>query len=310
MPEVVCERCGACFSIKKYLIQHLHRKKSCDCVYSKSSREEILQELTKKEGIECEYCSRVYKNKNSLAAHKCKKKGQSPVVQNIKEEDKISELQKQVNTLQESINILINKQVSNTTIQNITNIDNSTTNNNLNVTLNCLMDCSGKPIDYLLKSEDLVEKVLGWIKSKNGLLEYIDEKFYNPKHPENRIIQKGPNSETIKLHISGKWKQLNNIKASDLILTNVGNDFMYFVETIKDDNFNANKNALKKFELEVMRPLEWGYDVNENSQDSNNLITKTIVKNQDGEYIYLEDEIAVDKKLEMTKKVVDHIHAK
>ena len=63
------------------------------------------------------------------------------------------------------------------------------------------MDTSSKPIEYLLNSENIKSKILNWVKSKKGLLEYIDEKFYNPEHPENMLIKKGTNDENIKLII-------------------------------------------------------------------------------------------------------------
>ncbi len=304
----ICGRCEIVFEEKKYLVQHLKRKIPCiEINILNKTREELLHELTKKESnVVCKSCNRKYKNEKSLKSHKCSAKTISGDIEELRKE-----LKKQLNEtkeVKETLKKLLDRPVSNnTTIHNTTN--NNTINNNLNVTLNCFMDTSGKPIEYLLNSDNIKEKILNWIKSKKGLLEYIDEKFYNPEHPENMIIKKGDNGENIKLHISGKWKQLNNIKASDLILTNVGNDFMIYMDTIKDtkEDYKTNKKIIKKFENEVMKPLDWGIDV---SEDSSNPITKTIVKNEVGEYVYLEDELENDKKLQMTKNVINHIHSK
>ncbi len=308
----ICKRCGYDFSEKKGLVKHLNRKNICMPIESDLTPNELLIELNEKKGLQCNKCNNIYKNKNSLNAHKCKAVSSINNLEGLKKEleykweekfktqlETQTKLEKRIKELEKQPNSITN---------NITNIDNSITNN-INVTLNCFMDSSGKPIEYLLNSEDIVQKVLGWVKSKSGILEYIDEKFYNPDHPENQMIKKGKNDDSIQLHISGKWKQLNNVKAGDLILTNVGNDFMVYMDTIKEDedNYKENRKVLKKFEKDVMAPLEWGIEL---SEDSENLTTKTIVKNERGQYVYLEDELENDKKLDMTNKVIHHVHRK
>ncbi len=296
-----CERCGLDFKEKKHLIQHLKKKEECLPLFLDTNRQEIIDSLKQKKGLMCEKCKKNYSSKYYLEKHKClSKNGQIKSVEKLEIELK---------EVKDVLKKLLDKPQVPTTV----NIDNSTTNNitnnTVNVQLNCFMDTTGKPIEYLLNSENLKEKILSWINSKTGLLEYIDEKFYNPQHPENQMIKKGNNNESIKLHISGKWKQLNNIKASDLILTNVGNDFMVYMDNIKEneEEYKNNKKILRKFESEVMKPLEWGIEL---SEDSNNIITKTIVKNDKGEYVYLEDELEIDKKLELTKDLITFIHNK
>ena len=303
----VCKRCGMDFKEKRILVPHLKRKIMCMPIENDILPQKLLEELNKKDGLECNKCKRVYKNENSLRSHKCSAKNISNDIEELKKE--LKKQLKETKEVKESLKKLLDRPItSNTTINNNTT-NNNTINNNLNVTLNCLMDTSSKPIEYLLNSENIKSKILNWVKSKKGLLEYIDEKFYNPEHPENMLIKKGTNDENIKLHISGKWKQLNNIKASDLILTNVGNDFMIYMDTIKEneEDYTKNKKVLKKFENDIMKPLDWGIEV---SEDSSNMITKTIVKNEEGEYVYLEDEAEKDKKLEMTTNVINHIHSK
>ncbi len=296
------------FKEKRLLVNHLKRKNICMPIENDILTTDLLEEIYKKEGsIECKDCKRMYKNSETLRKHKCKSKNiEMDNIEKIKKDLKLKLRQE----LKEEIMKELKDKVSNTIINNIDNsTTNNITNNTLNVQLNCFMDTSGKPIEYLLQREDIMDRVLGWIKSKTGLLEYIDEKFYNPDHPENHVIKKGKNEENIKLHIRGKWKELDNLKASDLILTNVGNDFMSYIENIKEDEeeYKSNKKVLKKFESDVMVPLEWGIEL---SEDSENLVTKTIVKNERGEYVYLEDVMEKDKKLEVTNDVITHIHNK
>ena len=68
-----CKRCGLEFDEKRYLVQHLKRKTSCMAIESDISLLEQLEELKKREGIVCDKCERIYKNKNSLRVHECKK---------------------------------------------------------------------------------------------------------------------------------------------------------------------------------------------------------------------------------------------
>lgn len=297
-----CERCGLVFKEKKHLIQHLKKKEECPPIFIYTNRDEIINSLKQKKGLKCEKCDKNYSTKYYLEKHKCSSK---------KVEIKcIEKLEIELKGVKNALKKLLDKPQPSTIINNIDNsTTNNITNNTLNLQLNCFMDTTGKPIEYLLNSDNIKQKILNWVKSKNGLLEYIDEKFYNSEHPENQMIKKGKNDESIQLHISGKWKQLNNIKASDLILTNVGNDFMVYLDTIKEDEgeYKDNRKSLKKFENDVMKPLEWGIEV---SEDSSNMITKTIIKNEQGEYVYLEDELENHKKLEMTNKVICHIRNK
>ena len=302
MSTYLCKRCGIDFSEKRILLKHLNRVNPCIPIELDISVKELLDEINKKDGIICINCKKIYKTEKTLKHHKCASKKINPEIEELKKE--LKKQLRETKEVKETLKKLLDKPINTTNIHN-----NNTINNNLNVTLNCFMDTSGKPVEYLLNSENLKEKILNWMKSKKGLFKYIDEKFYNPEHPENMLIKRGDNGETIKLHISGKWKQMENMKASDLILTNVGNDFMLYMDTMKEneEEYKENIKILKKFENEIMKPLEWGLEI---SEDNENLITKTIVKNKDGEYVYLEEEIEKDKKLELTNDVIIHIHSK
>jgi hypothetical protein len=109
-----------------------------------------------------------------------------------------------------------------------------------------------------------------------GILEYIEEKFFNDEHPENKMIRMSEDRTMIELHINGKWVSFENIKSADLILSNVGNDYGTFLELIKElDEYHKLKKVLKEFEKNVMNPLEWGYEI---SEDTKREVTKQIIK--------------------------------
>lgn len=296
----ICKRCLVYFKQKSNLINHLNRKNICMPIESDMLPSELIKELNEKgeEKVQCTKCNNIYKNKNSLRMHNCKGFNSINDLEGLKKE-----LEAKFEAKLEMVKNELKKE-----IENNPKTVNNTINNTLNVSLNCFMDTSGKPIEYLLNNNVLKEKILEWIKPK-GIFKYIDEKFYNPEHPENQMIKKGKDGNNIQLHIKGKWKPYENIKASDLILTNVGNDFMIYMDIVKEDDeeYKQNRKPLKRFEGEVMRPLEWGIEI---SEDSSNMITKTIVINEEGEYVYLEDELENDKKLEILNKVIKHIQEK
>lgn len=305
--EYICIRCCLDFKEKVSLIRHLKKKKKCISLDKNVEDLDQLAELTKKEGLNCEKCNRTYKNDESLRKHKCK-----VIKENILNDESLSkkELVELVNSMKNVIKELLKNPQSVVNNDNSIKNDNSTTNNNtINVTLNCFMDTSGKPIEYLLNQENIKEKVLGWMKSKNGILEYILEKFNNKDHPENKMIKSGENKESIELHVAGKWRKYDNNKGSDLILTNVGNDFDIYLDVLKEEfeEYTKNKKVIKEFEKDVMTPLQWGADI---SEDSNKLNEKQMIKNENGEVVFEEDEIERVKRDKIQTKVINVIHEK
>jgi hypothetical protein len=305
--EYICIRCCLDFKEKVCLIRHLKKKKKCIALDKNLEDLDQLTELTKKEGITCKKCNGIYKNNETLRKHKCK-----GVKKNIEEETvtkkELKELyDKQVCDLKNIIQELLKnpQNVVNNNTNNIKNIDNST---NINITLNCLMDTTDKPIKYLLNQDDIEEKIIGWLKLNQKLIPaYINEKYYNKNHPENHMIRAGDNKESIELHIGGKWRQYENIRGSDMILTNIGNDFGVFLDMIKEniDLYTEKKKIIKQFEKDVIKPLSWGL---ESSEDTNKDKEFQLMKNDDGEYVRDDDEEYRIKRDNIQIDVIKHIH--
>lgn len=307
--ENKCIRCGLDFAEKKHLKQHLKKKNICMALEMEVERIVQLEELSKKEGIKCEKCNGTYKNEESLRKHVLR-------YHLNKEKDKIKEdnisrkelkeiYEKQVCDLKNVIQELLKNQ------QSIINNDNSTnTNNTVNITLNCLMDSSGKPIEYLVNREDIAEKIIGWLKLNQKVIPaYINEKYYNKDHPENQMIRVGENKESMKLHIGGKWREYENIRGSDMILTNIGNDFGVFLEIIKadEDLYIEKKKIVKQFEKDIIKPLNWGL---ESSEDTSREKEFQLIQNEKGEYIRDDEDEERIKRDKLQTKVINVIHEK
>lgn len=221
-----CKRCGIYFSERKGLMKHLRRKNVCIGIESESTQEELLEELTKKEGVECEDCKRVYKNEESLRKHSCKG--------GVKEE--------------------------------VINNDNSITNN-ITAVINDIDSING--IDYILKDPKFVEKILKWVTDKDGLLKYMDEKYYNKERPENQGIKKVDN-ENIELRMNGDWRKCDNITALGAIIESMRIDWDTIIGRMKDnyyDDYEKNKKEFVRFKKEVSDPLKMELDISEDEDE-------------------------------------------
>jgi hypothetical protein len=296
MSEFICERCFVVFTEKKGIIQHLKKKKTCISIGSETDPQQLILELTKKEGIECKDCNRIYKNKDSLRKHNCK-------------ENELLMLKKEVKkmkiTIQDILNNpnIIKNYIENNQDQSIHIQDNRVFNN----TINCFFDTSGRPIDYLVNQDDIKDRILGWMKSKHGLLNYIDEKFYNKEHPENRMIKIGDDRDSIELHISGRWKRYENGRAIDYVLIHIGNDFNIFMEILRDEeDYEKNKKLVKVFQNDVMVPLEWGLEISEDGTQQEKVLT--LIKNKAGEIVIKEDEDIMIRRDGIKGNVLEHIY--
>ena len=296
MSIFICERCDIDYGTKKGLLQHLRKKKPCLSINKDIEPDKLIKILNKKDGLICDKCNRVYKNNNSLRTHRCKSI------------DKIEQLENKIDKLS---NIILEMAKNPQVITN--NIDNSTkniTNNTMNITLNCLMDTTGKPIEYLLNQEDITDKILGWMKLNQKLIStYMKEKYYNIEHPENHMIRAGKTPDSIELYISGKWKKYENVKGADLILTNIGNDFGLFLEILKanPDLYTEKKKILTQFEKDIIKPLNWGLEV---SDDSNSDNTFQLIKNEKGEYTSFEEEENRIKNIKLQDIAIQEVHTK
>ena len=300
MENNICERCGIDFEEKKRLVQHLKRKRWCIAIENDIDPNILLEALTHKEGITCVNCNKIYASKDSLRRHKCSSVTPQNTINELKHtikvmkekfsknatQNKLDEIQQKLIKLQDVVsNMGQNTQISNTLI------DNSITNN-ITVNINSLKSPSEQQIQYIINSEDFKQKLLNWITSKNGIFEYIDTKFYNPEHPENQMIKSSDNKQSIELHVYGMWKKYDNMKGSDLILTNVGNDFDIYIEVLKERNeYNKHKKKILLFKDKIVDPLEWGTDISgdENSDDSS---------------------VLFDKKEKIQNMLIKHIHQK
>ncbi len=291
----ICERCDIDYGTKKGLLQHLRKKKPCQTINKDIDPEKLIEQLNKKDGVQCDKCNRVYKNNNSLRTHRCKSN------------DKIEQLENKIDKLS---NIILEMAKNPQVINN--NIDNSTkniTNNNTinNITLNCLMDTSGKPIEYLLNQDDITDKILGWMKLNHKLIStYMKEKYYNKEHPENQMIRSGKSPDSIELYIGGTWKNYENVKGADLILTNIGNDFGFFLDILRanPELYTEKKKIVTQFEKDIVTPLNWGIESSDSSETD-----MQIIKNEKGEFVFEQDEINRIKSIELQHIAIKEVQS-
>ncbi len=325
--DFFCERCGMDFKSRKYLIQHLKKEVECVCFYSDIKRSEILDRLYFKDGIACDRCNKIYKNAETVRKHKC---SANPIQT---EKSLRAELEKRIKDLQsefhEKIQEVINQKSIDTThnTQNIKTIDNSNhhnTNNNIHnnttnniqnnnvIIINDIKDILDTAIQYIIKDPKFVDKVLNWVSDKNGMLKYMDEKFYNSDHPENQMIRR-LDKDHMELHTLGRWIKYDNAKAVELIIRNLGMDWGTLIMILKyeyTDDYDSNKEDIVDFKRNISDPLDMGIDITDD-EDENKEETKQI-ELIDGQYVLtdVKDEKLVKKEGEWKKKIINHVKTK
>ena len=302
MEKYNCKRCCMEFSEKRVLVKHLKRKVICLSIESEKTQEELLEELNKKEGLMCENCKKKYKNDQSLRVHLHRCKG---LVNNVKDKS-IVDIEKRINELQKELNGIIKnketiKQIANT-IDNSINNNNSTTNNitnniqNITVVINDIDSING--IDYILKDPRFTEKILKWVTDKNGLLKYMDEKYYNKERPENRGIRKVDN-ENIELHMKGDWNKYDNKTALHNIINSLRIDWDTIIGRLKDnyyDDYESNKKDLVVFKREVSDPLDMDVDITDDEDETKEKTKQLVCVDGNYELVDVKDEVMVKKK--------------
>ena len=299
----ICKRCCLEFNEKRGLIQHLRRKNVCIGIESEMTQEELLEGLNKKEGVDCEKCKRVYKNEESLRRHSCK------VIENVKEEleKRIKELEgmlKDDNTVKQVANSITN---DNRRIKTIDNSTNNTTNNiqqNITVVINDIDSING--IDYILKDPKFVEKILKWVTDKKGLLKYMDEKYYNPKRPENRGIRKVDN-ESIELHTRGDWNKYDNRTALENIIDSLRIDWDTIIGRMRDDywdEYDSNKREMVVFKREVSDPLYMELDITDDEEEKDEGGKVLVYVEERTKYV---DEVIVERGKEWKNRIMKSV---
>lgn len=325
-----CERCGVSFSEKRYLVTHLKRKNTCICINSERDRNEILNELTYKNGLTCDSCNRVYTNNFTLKRHKesCKADA-TQTEKSLKEElekrikqlqtefqDKIQEVinQKSIDSNTLPVKTIDNSNHHNTNTNNIDNSHHNTniTQNNNVIIINDIKDVLDTAIQYIVKDPKFVDKVIHWVSDKNGLLKYMDEKFYNSDHPENQMIRK-VDKEHMELHTLGRWIKYDNAKAVELIIRNLGLDWTTLIMILKydySDDYDNYKQDIVDFKRNISDPLDMGIDITDDEEDETEQ-TKQI-ELIDGQYVWtdVKDEKLVKKEEVLKKKIINHVTTK
>jgi RNase H-fold protein (predicted Holliday junction resolvase) len=286
---------------------------------------ELIEENTNKKEVQCDKCERFYKNINTLNAHKCTSK-LNPTEKSLR-----AELEKRIKDLQsefhEKIQEVINqKSIESNTInntnntQNIKTIDNSnhhntqnniTQNNNV-IIINDIKDVLDTAIQYIVKDPNFVDKVLNWVSDKNGMLKYMDEKFYNSDHPENQMIRR-LDKDHMELHTLGRWIKYDNAKAVELIIRNLGLDWSTLIVILKydySDDYDNNKQDILDFKRNISDPLDMGIDITDDEDDTKEQ-TKQL-EQIDGKYVWMDvkDEKLVKKEEILKKKIINHVKTK
>ena len=136
------------------------------------------------------------------------------------------------------------------------------------------------------------------VTDKNGLLKYMDEKYYNKERPENRGIRKVDN-ENIELHMKGDWNKYDNKTALHNIINSLRIDWDTIIGRLKDnyyEEYESNKKDLVVFKREVSDPLDMDVDITDDEDETKEKTKQLVCVDGNYELVYVKDEVLVKKK--------------
>ena len=248
-----CERCGYKTSVLCNLKTHLKRKNPCESLLCDIETAILYNEyFNKDKKYKCEYCDKCYTHAPAKSMHKktCSKRIEIEIVKK-QNEDKLEELQKQIDELKQK------STMTTTMTTTTTNIENQT-NNNTNITINAF----GKEnIDYLVNNPKYKQMMLSCMNTKEqGIMQLIKYIHFNPEHPENQNLRK-PNKkdECMKSYDGQKW---NLIMAKDGLLTvliKIESEFYKFLELMEDDGERVKDPIMNRFMRTVGHALNFDF---------------------------------------------------
>lgn len=240
-----CERCGYITERKGDLRKHLNRQTVCDPILKDVPVEELLENLCKKKDTNsyvCEYCERSFGSPQSKYNHKQKCKYQDAFVSN-------KELQKRIELLEKKL-----EENASGKTTNITNTNNGVIHNN-HITINAV---GKEDISYILELPNFQKFMTTCIRSKeDGLIEYLEAKHFDHKHPENHNIRKLKRDGFIEQYDGTRWKLRMKDQVLDDVFHHMQTDFANFIEEAFGENGDLKRVYIDNFMRAVGEPLNW-----------------------------------------------------
>jgi len=300
-----CDRCGY-KTPRIYLFKkHLSRKNICKALMNDVSVYEIYnkQILNNDKLLVCDYCDRGFSNKQNINRH----------FNGCKEYLKILEMQEKIKEQQEEIDKLKMEKTTEIKNYNGNNANNSHSYNTNchNTTTNIQVNAFGKEnMDYLIKSPDFEKLLMKCLKNKRaGLLEMIENKYFNVEHPENHTIKKMvKNDKFVKCYNGKKWLNEMVDDAISRVLSNVGQDISMLLDNLNETNEDETNSAnhlyftkiLKDFIKHVGLPLD--YDFSDLKWDCDNVnVSDDVIEKRKKDIQLLVGAVIYEKSLELFK---------
>lgn len=192
-----CERCGYECKHKYVLVNHLKRKKPCECTLSTVSICDLIAVLTtsdEEKKYVCKVCGKKYANRQSKYVHQ---RTCNNVPSSTSLEDTVAILQDEIRQLKSNL------PYGNVTNINITNMNNIT--NNTNNTQNIIMnDFGNEDISHVTNDVVFVDDCLN--KLPIGIRSIIEKIYYDEDHPENKtILMRNRKLNQVMVRDDGTW---------------------------------------------------------------------------------------------------------
>ena len=239
---------------------------SCYKVYSRYQR--LLEHKSKcnfkSHPFECESCHNILSSYCTLARHRktCSKKQEQEEVKQLKKENEELRLQ------------LSQTQTQNTTVANssITSGQNTFVGDHNTANIININGLGKEDIGYLTDNPRFKSFMTKCINNQlDGVMEYLENKHFNPKHPENHNLKKLTKKDSFMECYDGeKWRTRYCDDIMHDVFHNMYKAFADFVETATQDG-KLKKVWLDNFMSTVGTPLDW--DVNCDNYEFNDRMT-------------------------------------
>lgn len=248
-----CKRCGHIATTKSNLLQHLRRKKPCNCIIQDIDVSVYIEELLKREidgkTYDCDWCGKQYTCWQNRSRHKktCKKKPSDT----INESDEIKIMKSKIDELERII-----KESRGTTHYTMNNTNNGTINNYI------INGLGKEDISYLINNQvfkdNLIKKINSMRHDKYGpVMNILEHKHFHPDYISNQNIRKSNKKDNfLDVYDGAVWKRMYKDDVLNEVFENLHAQITNVIEEALYDN-KTKATIIDFFMQEVGEPLGW-----------------------------------------------------
>jgi hypothetical protein len=180
----------------------------------------------------------------------------------------------------------LNKTTTNNAQTNNNNIKKQTNNITNNITINAF---GKEKVDYLSSNPNYKKFMINCLlKDTGGIIDLMDEIYYNEEHPENHNIRKiNKKDKFMKSYNGTKWELIFAKDGLEKVLNRINSEFLRFLEMMEDNNERVKDPIMRRFMMKVGYALEYDFTIFNYDYDCNLSDAKLKKLKSDMDSLYL-----------------------